>query len=91
MKLYIQLLIFFFCLCLVLVGVIDKNNEIIELRAKLPRLELQKGEAEEELVRLKYELYQIENPVRLMELLAKPEFSHLYFPNETEVSILDDN
>jgi hypothetical protein len=91
MKFYVQLLIFFSCLCITLIGIIDKSNEIIELRALIPRLESEYKEAQEDLVRLRYELYQMENRVRLMELLKQPEFGHLIFPSEDEVEVICGN
>ncbi len=85
MKNTLQILLGFAFFCFVLIGVIDKSNEIIQLRAELPKLEGKLKEKNELLVRRQYELYQMENPVRLLEMLRQPEFSGLHFPDDDEV------
>lgn len=69
---------------------IDRLNELTRLRLEIP-IHLKKlKELEEENQRLQYEIDQFESPLYLMELLKKPEFSHLKFPKEDEVVIIED-
>lgn len=69
---------------------IDKQNELTALRMEIPQLERQLHAIEEENIRLSYEINQFENPVHLMELSRKPEFSHLKFPSLDTVWVLAD-
>lgn len=64
---------------------IEKINQLTTLRLQLPQLEKELKELEEENKRLKFEINQFESPLYLMELLKKPEFSHLRFPQKHEV------
>jgi cell division protein FtsB len=70
---------------LLLVLYIEKINQLTTLRLQLPQLEKNLKELEEENKRLKFEIGQFESPLYLMELLKKPEFSHLKFPQANEV------
>lgn len=67
---------------------IEKNNELVELRLTLPLLSREVKAAQEENIRLKYEIEGFESPVHLMELSRKPEFSHLKFPRLNEVTLI---
>ncbi|MFN4173543.1 MAG: hypothetical protein ACK4HV_00355 [Parachlamydiaceae bacterium] len=64
---------------------IEKINQLTALRLELPQLEKELKELEEENKRLRFEINQFESPLYLMELLKKPEFSHLRFPQSHEV------
>lgn len=68
--------------CISAVGIalfayINQHNLLIELRRKIPRLSKEVRRIQEENNRLKYEIDHFESPIHLMELLRKPEFSHL--------------
>lgn len=64
---------------------IEKINTLTTLRLDLPQLEKELKEIEEENKRLEFEINQFESPLYMMELLKKPEFSHLKFPQKGEV------
>lgn len=70
---------------------IEKQNELVELRMKLPALDKQVKALNEENNRLQYEINQFESPIHLMELRKKPEFSHLKFPETSHVIILEED
>lgn len=59
---------------------IDKQNELTELRLAIPALSKEVKNIQEENIRLRYEIERFESPIHLMELMRKPEFSHLKFP-----------
>jgi hypothetical protein len=59
---------------------IDKQNDLTELRMAIPAVAKDLKAIQEENTRLRYEVEQFQNPVHLMELMRKPEFSHLKFP-----------
>lgn len=83
-----------FCIlvaALFLYAYIEKQNELVELRMKLPALDKEVKALNEENTRLQYEITQFESPIHLMELRKKPEFSHLKFPEKISVIILEDN
>ena len=72
-------------ICILAAGVtilayIEKQNELTELRVAIPSIAKEVKVLQEENTRLKYEVDQFESPIHLMELMSKPEFSHLKFP-----------
>lgn len=79
--------------CIVIAGIalyayIDKQNELTELRIAIPFLSKELKAIQEENTRLQYEIDRFESPIRLMELMRKPEFSHLKYPYLPEIIIL---
>lgn len=64
---------------------INQQNEIMELRLKIPSVQKELKLVEEENVRLLYEIDRFQHPMHLMELLREPEFSHLKYPKTNEV------
>lgn len=76
-------------ICIVVAGVslfayIDKQNELTELRLMIPSLTKEVKSIQEENIRLKYEIERFESPIHLMELMRKPEYSHLKYPYLSE-------
>jgi len=65
---------------LTLLAYIEKQNELTELRLAIPALAKELKSIEEENTRLTYEIERFESPVHLMELMRKPEYSHLKYP-----------
>jgi hypothetical protein len=64
---------------------IDKKNSLTEVKLAIPQLEREVKALELERTALQYELKSFENPSYLMQLLKRPEYSHLHFPKEGEV------
>lgn len=56
---------------------------------RVPILSKELQAIEEENVRLLFAVEKFENPLHLMELARKPEFSHLKHPLVTEIIIVD--
>ncbi len=76
-------------LCIAIAGMtlyayIDKQNELTELRLAIPVLAKEVKELQEENIRLRYEIDRFESPIHLMELMRKPEYSHLKFPYHSQ-------
>ncbi len=67
---------------------IDKQNELIELRLVIPVLAKEVKEIHEQNTRLLYQIEQFESPILLMEVMRKPEYSHLRYPYLNEEIIL---
>lgn len=80
MNLTINLFICIAVAGLFLFAYIDKQNELTELRLAIPVLAKEVKAIQEENTRLRYEIERFENPILLMELRRKPEFSHLKYP-----------
>ena len=59
---------------------IENQNDLTELRIAIPALAIEVSEIQEENTRLKYEIERFESPIALMELMRKPEYSHLKYP-----------
>lgn len=81
-QLFLVLRIF---LCILAAGLtlfayIEKQNELTELRLAIPSLAKEVKSLQEENIRLTYEIEHFESPIHLMELMRKPEFSHLKYP-----------
>lgn len=78
-----------FC-CIFILGIslfayVSKHNVLTERRMRVPILAKELQAIEEENVRLSFAIEKFENPLHLMELARKPEFSHLKHPLVTEV------
>jgi len=71
-----------------LIGFVKKQNQLTRLRLEIPILEKSVRNINEENWRLKYAIEQFEQPVHLIELSRKPEFSHLKHPYLEEIVIL---
>jgi hypothetical protein len=69
---------------------INKHNELIQLQIEIPALAKEVKAVQEENNRLSYEIEQFESPLHLMELLRKPEFSHLKYPNGDEIIVIQE-
>jgi hypothetical protein len=69
---------------LTLFGYIEKQNELTELRLAIPSLAKEVKSIQEENIRLTYEIEHFESPIHLIELMRKPEFSHLKYPYLTD-------
>lgn len=59
---------------------IEKQNELTELRLAIPALSKEVKSIQEENNRLRYEIDRLESPIVLMEVMNKPEFTHLKYP-----------
>lgn len=71
---------------------IDKQNELTSVRLMLPAAAKELKAIQETNVRLNYQIDCFECPSHLMELINRPEFSHLKFPGrngEEEIDIID--
>lgn len=67
---------------------IDQQNAVTVLRLEIPNLAKEVREIQEKNMHLQYEIDQLESPIRLMELVRKPEFSHLKYPNLDQILVL---
>lgn len=87
---YIRVAFCIFIAGMTLYFYIDKQNELTELRLAIPVLAKEVKGINEENIRLRYEIDRFESPIHLIELLRKPEFSHLHYPYVKEILILPD-
>lgn len=78
-----------FLLGLSLYAYVSKHNELTEKRMRVPMLAKELQTICEENVRLKFQIEKFENPLHLMELVRKPEYSHLKHPLSTEIITVD--
>lgn len=67
---------------------IHKKNQITAMQLAIPALDSQVKILSEENERLQYEIDRFESPLHLMELLRKPEFSHLKYPFAKDVIVI---
>lgn len=82
-----------FC-CIFILGItlfayVSKHNVLTERRMRVPMLAKELQALDEENVRLRFAIEKFENPLHLMELARKPEFSHLKHPMSTEIITVD--
>jgi hypothetical protein len=64
---------------------IDRQNEVTELRLTVPALTEDIRVIQEKNARLQYGIERFESPLRLIELLRKPEFRHLKHPYVSDI------
>lgn len=67
---------------------IDKQNDLTELKIKIPKLAKSLHRLEEEIALLSFEIEQIESPKRLIKQLRQKEYSHLRYPYLTDVIVI---
>lgn len=82
---FIRLFLCVFVLGMFLYAFISKQNQITQLRLQIPIAGRALQEIQEENTRLQFEIDQFENPMHLMELSRRPEFSHLKHPFANEI------
>lgn len=80
MKLLVNTFVCILALGLSLYSYIDKENELTQIRMRLPEVAKAIKSIDEENMRLKYEIDQFENPQHLMELARDDKYSHLKYP-----------
>jgi len=80
-RLLICIFVFSFCLY----SYIDKQNQLTQLRIRIPDLAKKVSEIQEDNMQLQYEIDRFENPQHLMELARHSEFSHLKHPLVKEI------
>ena len=86
------LLRFFVCIAICgisLYAYVDKHNALTRKRMQLPISTKELALVEEENVRLQFAIEKFENPLHLMELARKPEFSHLKHPFVKDIICVD--
>ncbi len=79
--------------CIVFLGVcvysyLDLQNEITELRIRIPYLSSEVRRIEEENTHLLYQIERFESPENLMNLAKQSEFAYLKYPTNQEVVTL---
>ncbi|MFQ5728933.1 MAG: hypothetical protein ACE5GN_01045 [Waddliaceae bacterium] len=84
----LRIFICIFAAALTLYIHINKNNDLTAVQLAIPELEKDVRALHLKNERLQYEIDQFESPIHLMELLKKPEFSHLKYPYVRDVIVL---
>ncbi|HEY4254947.1 MAG TPA: hypothetical protein VGM34_01205 [Chlamydiales bacterium] len=69
---------------------LETQNDLTNLKFRLPELEKELGVIREESHRLRYELDQLESPNHLIEMAHRPEHSHLKHPLLKEILTVSD-
>lgn len=90
-SLLLRLLICVFTLEGTLYLYIDRQNDLTELKIQAPKLVRTLHDLEEENVKLRYRVEQLESPERLIKLLRSFEFSHLKYPLIDDVITIYEN
>lgn len=81
LKLGFCLSVFAFCLY----SYLNMQNEVTQLKIRLPAVEKEIRLIQEENRHLSYEIEQFENPAHLIELIHHPEYAHLKHPLMKEI------
>lgn len=68
---------------------VSKHNVLTERRMRVPILAKELQAIDEENVRLRFAIEKFENPLNLMEIARKPEFSHLKHPLISEIIVVE--
>ena len=88
---YIRIAFCIFVAGLTLYLYINTLNELTALRLEIPSLDKLVKSIGDKNMQIEYEIERFESPIHLMELLKKPEFSHLHYPYVKDVVILESN
>jgi hypothetical protein len=85
-----------YAVCLVMLGgvlfsYLEKQNELTQLRIYVPKLVKEIRNLREESVQLSYQIQSFESPEHLMQLAADPQFSHLKYPLNKDILVLQDD
>ncbi len=64
---------------------LNMQNEVTQLKIRLPEVEKEIRMIQEENRRLSYQIEQFENPANLIELAHRPEYAHLKHPLLKEI------
>ena len=67
---------------------VNKHNVLTEVQMRLPVCTKELILCQEENERLQFAIEKFENPIHLMELARKPEFSHLKMPYRSDIITL---
>ncbi|MBS0634741.1 MAG: hypothetical protein JSR37_04690 [Verrucomicrobia bacterium] len=89
MSFVIRLFCCIFILGVTLFAYVSKHNVLTERRMRTPLLAKELQAIEEENVRLRFAIEKFENPIHLMELARKPEYSHLKHPLVSDIVIVE--
>lgn len=87
---FLQILCCIFAAGIALYAYIDKQNDLTELRLVIPTLTKEVKRIQKENIRLQYEVDRFESPIHLMELLRRPEYSHLKYPHVDDVVVIEE-
>ena len=79
-----------FLVCVFILGIalyayIQEQNQLTELRMRVPDLTRKLQLLQDENTRLQCEIEKFESPINLMELARKPEFGHLKHPYTPDI------
>jgi len=85
---FFQIVLCISCAAFTLYGLIEKQNELTELRLAIPVLKKEVERIDKDNIRLSYEIDCFESPIHLMELQKKPEFGQLHYPYQNDIVIL---
>lgn len=64
---------------------IDQQNQVTQLRMKIPELTKQIKRIEQENIRLQYEIDVFESPENLLRLARLTQYQHLHYPLSHEI------
>lgn len=64
---------------------VDKLNLHTELKLQIPAIMKEVDSIQKQSIHLAYEIEQFKNPMHLIQLAKRPEFTHLKFPYEQDV------
>lgn len=86
----LQVVLSFMMMSACLFSYLEKQNQLTELRIYVPKLVKEVKSIQEENTRLRYQIQEFEGPEHLMLLVADPKFSHLKYPLNKEILVLQD-
>lgn len=81
----LRTLICFFFLGFSLYSYLSKQNQLTELRLRLPKMVKEIQAIKEENTQLRYAIDQFESPHHLLELARSSAYSHLQYPLQKEI------
>lgn len=87
----VQVVLSFIMLSACLFSYLEKQNELTELRIYVPKLVKEVKFIQEDNTRFRYQIQEFEGPEHLMLLASESQFSHLKYPLNKEILVLEDS
>lgn len=86
--LFIRLIVCFIVSCSLLYCYVNKQNDLMKLRLKIPSLWSEYRQLEQETIALGFLIDKLESPEHLMQIAELSDYTYLHYPTDKDVCIV---
>lgn len=90
-NLFFRLILCFIVSCSLLYCYVNKQNDLMKLRLKIPSLWAEYRQLEQENVALGFLIDKLESPEHLMQIAELPDYAYLHYPTDKEICMVPKN